>query len=206
MTPRVAPRRPAHGNQARAERTRAKAIAETVRCVLDEGIGVASAKHIAERAGMTWGVIQYHFGDRDGLLMAVVDQGFTELLAALQELPPADATMDTRERVEQVVSAAWAAMSSPTSRAAIEILVGTRATRGTAAGEHLDHLAGTFAGLGIGVGADADATHSAALSHLLLSTLRGLVTTQLIMARPVDTARERQMLVEVICAYLDRPS
>jgi AcrR family transcriptional regulator len=206
MAPRVAPRRPAHGNQARAERTRAKAIDETVRCVLEEGIGAASAKHIAERAGMTWGVIQYHFGDRDGLLMAVVDQGFAELLAALRELPPADATTDTRARVEQVVGAAWAAMSSPTSRAAIEILVGTRATWGASAGDHLDHLARTFAGLGIGVGANLDAARSAALSHLLLSTLRGLVTTQLIMARPVDTARDRSMLVEVICAYLDRVS
>ena len=56
-------------------------IEETVSCVLEEGFGAASAKHITERAGVTWGVIQYHFGDRDGLLMAVVDEGFSELLA-----------------------------------------------------------------------------------------------------------------------------
>src|ERR1700739_2294265 len=106
MVQRVAPRRPAHGNQARAERARALAIDETVRCVLEEGIAAASAKHIAERAGMTWGVIQYHFGDRDVLLMAVVDQGFGELLATLRALPPPAAQMNTTQRVEQVVTAA----------------------------------------------------------------------------------------------------
>ena len=79
MTRNVAPRRPANGKQERADRTRAMVIAETVRCVLDEGFGAASAKHITERAGVTWGVVQYHFGDRDGLLMAVVDEGFAQL-------------------------------------------------------------------------------------------------------------------------------
>jgi AcrR family transcriptional regulator len=204
MAPRVAPRRPAHGNQARAERTRALAIEETVRCVLEEGIAAASAKHIAERAGMTWGVIQYHFGDRDGLLMAVVDQGFGELLATLRALPPPAAQMNTTQRVEQVVTAAWEAMSSGTSRAAIEILIGTRATRGAAAAGHLSRLARTFTDLGSAVGADLDATQSAALGSLLLTNLRGLVATQLIMARAVDTTRDRSMLAKVISAYIDR--
>ena len=88
MTSNVTPRRPANGKQVRADRTRAMVIDETVRCVLEEGFGAASAKHITERAGVTWGVIQYHFGDRDGLLMAVVDCGFSELLAKLREVEP----------------------------------------------------------------------------------------------------------------------
>lgn len=204
MAPRTAPRRPAHGNQARAERTRALAIDETVRCVLEEGFAAASAKHIAERAGMTWGVIQYHFGDRDGLLMAVVDEGFADLLATLRALPPLAAETDTRQRVEQVVNAAWEAMSSATSRAAIEILIGTRATRGAAAAKHLNRLAKTFAELGSTVGADLDATQSVALGNLLLSHLRGLVATQLIMARPVDTASDRAILADVISSYIDK--
>ncbi len=204
MGSRLAPRRPAHGNQARAERTRALAIEETVRCVLEEGIAAASAKHIAERAGMTWGVIQYHFGDRDGLLMAVVDLGFSQLLEALHALPPATMPKDGRRRAAQVVTAAWEAMSSPTSRAAIEILIGTRATRGSAAAGHLTRLARTFSELGRSIDADLDTDQSAALGEMLLSTLRGLVVTQLIMAAPVDTARERSMLVDVISTYIAR--
>ena len=83
MPRRVAPTRPAHGNQARAERTRAMAIDVTVQIVLKEGFAAATGRHIADAAGVTWGVIQYHFGDRDGLLMAVIDRGFGELLHAL---------------------------------------------------------------------------------------------------------------------------
>jgi AcrR family transcriptional regulator len=45
---------------------RAIVIDETIRCILEEGFAAASAKHITERAGVTWGVVQYHFGDRDG--------------------------------------------------------------------------------------------------------------------------------------------
>src|ERR687898_2218374 len=96
------PRRPANGKQERADRTRAMVIEETVRCVLEEGFGAASAKHITERAGVTWGVVQYHFGDRDGLLMAVVDQGFAELTDALSELPAA--AENVRDRTEFIVN------------------------------------------------------------------------------------------------------
>jgi AcrR family transcriptional regulator len=84
----TAPRRPPTGAQARAERTRAVVLDETVRCILDEGFAPPSVRHITDRAGLTWGVVQYHFGDLDGLLMAVVDKGFSELLDALDELPP----------------------------------------------------------------------------------------------------------------------
>ena len=58
-----------------------KIIDETVRCIVEEGFAAATAKHVAERAGVTWGVIQYHFGDRNGLLMAVVDEKSKDVLA-----------------------------------------------------------------------------------------------------------------------------
>ena len=44
MTTNVTPRRPVSGKQVRADRTRAMVIDETVRCVLEEGFGAASAK------------------------------------------------------------------------------------------------------------------------------------------------------------------
>ncbi|MBX9638468.1 MAG: TetR/AcrR family transcriptional regulator [Mycobacteriaceae bacterium] len=93
----------------------------TAQIVLSEGIAAAGGRHVVDTAGVTWGVIQYHFGDRDGLLLAVVDQGFDELTQALKSVRPATAQTPTRERVESAVSAAWRAMSSPTARAATEI-------------------------------------------------------------------------------------
>jgi AcrR family transcriptional regulator len=202
--PKIAPRRPPGGSQPRAERTREAVLDETVRCVIEEGFAAASAKHIAERAGVTWGVVQYHFGDRDGLLMAVVDRGFTELLALLRSLPPPSVAQTRRKRVELVVHAAWEAFSSPTSRASLEILIGTRAMRDKRATRHLVELQRAITDLSGDIAEGLDSPHAAAIGDLIWATMRGLVITQLVMAVPLRNSRELSALVEVICAYLDR--
>lgn len=201
MAPLVAPRRPASGSQLRADRTRALVIDETIRCILEEGFAAASAKHITERAGVTWGVVQYHFGDRDGLLMAVVDKGFAELTEALTELPTA--AENVRDRTEFIVDAAWEAFSSPTSMASLEILIATRSMRDTSASEHLAALGATFAKLGKRIGGGLDARHAAAIGNLIWATLRGLVVAALVVSEPLDTRRERRALVEMITRYVD---
>jgi AcrR family transcriptional regulator len=197
----VSPRRPAHGSQQRADRTRALVIDETINCILEEGFAAASAKHITERAGVTWGVVQYHFGDRDGLLMAVVDKGFGELLRALDELPLN--TENTYERTESILTAAWEAFSSPTSMAALEILIATRAMRDTGASQHLSDLGSAFAKLGRDIGEGLDARHAAAIGNMIWATLRGLVVAQLVIPEPLDTSRERRALVDMITTYVD---
>jgi TetR/AcrR family transcriptional regulator, regulator of cefoperazone and chloramphenicol sensitivity len=201
MAPLVAPRRPANGSQLRADRTRALVIDETVRCILEEGFGAASAKHITERAGVTWGVVQYHFGDRDGLLMAVVDKGFAELVQALRELPRV--RENARHRTEFIVNAAWEAFSSPTSMAALEILIATRAMRDAGASEHLTALGTAFAKLGKHIGEGLDARHAAAIGNIIWATLRGLVVAALVVPEPLDTRRERRALVDMITRYID---
>jgi len=204
MAPLTAPRRPANGSQLRADRTRALVIDETIRCILEEGFAAASAKHITERAGVTWGVVQYHFGDRDGLLMAVVDKGFAELIEALSALPLA--AENVRDRTEFIVNAAWEAFSSPTSMAALEILIATRAMRDTAASEHLVVLGATMAKLGKHIGEGLQARHAAAIGNLIWATLRGLVVAALVMPEPLDTRRERRALVDMITRYVDSAS
>jgi TetR/AcrR family transcriptional regulator, regulator of cefoperazone and chloramphenicol sensitivity len=188
--------------QARADRTRMAVIDETVRCILDEGYAAASAKHIAERAGVTWGVIQYHFGDREALMMAVVDKGYNELVEALRELPASSAALTARKRTEQVVAAAWDAFSTPTSMAALEILIATRSIRDPAASAHLERIATELARLGKHIGQGLDARHAAAIGNLLWAALRGMVLAQMAVRTPVDTSRERQALVEVIGSYI----
>ena len=120
-----APTRSTNAPRKRGDDTRAKIIDETVRCIVEEGFPAATAKHVAERAGVTWGVIQYHFGDRNGLLMAVVDDGVSRLVESLSGAEVSELPLS--ERVETVVDIAWNCYSSPTSMAAFEIL---RATRG----------------------------------------------------------------------------
>ena len=117
---RTAPTRRAVKGQTRGDRTRQLIIDETIRCVREEGFAAISASYIAERGGVTWGVIQYHFGDRNAVLMAVVDQGYDLLRDAIDdvELPVGS----LRERVQAIVDAGWNAFSNPASPAAFRSL------------------------------------------------------------------------------------
>src|SRR5262245_32651769 len=125
----VAPTRPAGGAraQARGDLTRSRLIQEAAACVVEEGFAAASANRIAQRAGVTWGVIQYHFGDRPGLLSAVVRAGFDHFRACIDDAEIPDGP--TRERVTAIVDAGWQAYGTPLARAASEILINTRASR-----------------------------------------------------------------------------
>src|SRR3954453_16025856 len=77
--------------------TVAKVIDAAVNCILEEGFYRASSNQIARRAGVTWGVIQYHFGTREGLLLAVFKRSADQLLHTLEH---ATITGDsTRERL-----------------------------------------------------------------------------------------------------------
>ena len=175
---------------------------ETVRCVIDEGFAAASAKHIAERAGVTWGVVQYHFGDRDGLLMAVVDRGLAGLVGVLRGLPPPSERITREQRVRRVVDAAWQVFSSNDSRASLEILIATRAVRDKRAARHLSHLQQAITDLSRDLAEGLDNPLATAVADLIWATMRGLVVSELVAGRPVDTTGEQQALVEVICAYL----
>jgi AcrR family transcriptional regulator len=204
MTTNVAPRRPVNGKQVRADRTRAMVIDETVRCVLEEGFGAASAKHITERAGVTWGVIQYHFGDRDGLLMAVVDQGFSQLMACLKGVQIELGAKSGRERTELVINAVADAFLSPTSIAALEILVATRTGRADVDERHLVELFSTLTDLGRYVGDGLDPQHADAIGNLIWTTLMGAMVAKMAVDRPIDVTRQLRALTDVVTAYVDQ--
>ena len=59
--------------------SRQRVIEAAIQCILDQGFYRASSNAIAERAGVTWGVIQYHFGTREALMLAVLEEGTRRL-------------------------------------------------------------------------------------------------------------------------------
>jgi AcrR family transcriptional regulator len=183
----------------RGDDTRARIIDETVRCITEEGFGAATAKHVAERAGVTWGVIQYHFGDRDGLLMAVVDDGVARLLASLSAVDVGE--LDLRARIEAVVDTAWRCYASPTSMAAFEILRATRGSLGEQSHEHLLQMNEAINRLGRLVSEDpADA----GVAEVIWASLRGIVLAQMIIGGAFDWQSERRTLIEMVSHYLER--
>jgi TetR/AcrR family transcriptional regulator, regulator of cefoperazone and chloramphenicol sensitivity len=190
----IAPTRRTNAPRKRGDDTRAKIIDETVRCIAEEGFAAATAKHVAERAGVTWGVIQYHFGDRNGLLMAVVDDGVARLLDSLSSADVSE--LPLRKRIEVVVDTAWSCYSSPTSMAAFEIL---RANRGRSSPRHLLEMNAAIAELGKLI---TDDPANAGVAEVIWATLRGVVLAQMIVGTPVDWQRERSALIDMVTHYL----
>lgn len=183
----------------RGDDTRARIIDETVRCILEEGFGAANAKHVAERAGVTWGVIQYHFGDRNGLLMAVVDDGVARLLGSLSAVDVGE--LELRQRIEAVVDTAWRCYASPTSLAAFEILRATRGSLGEQSHEHLLQMNDAINRLGRLVSEDpADS----GVAEVIWASLRGIILAQMIVGGAFDWQAERRTLIEMVSHYLER--
>jgi AcrR family transcriptional regulator len=190
----------------RGDNTRERVIAEAAACVVEEGFARASASRIAERAGVTWGVIQYHFGDRAGLFSAVAHAGYEQFQACLD-----DAAMPAtplRARVAAVVDAGWRAYGSPLGRASLEILINTRGSRASDpdhAAELLDLARGRNR---IGeelLGSRRPGRSRGAIEQLLWSALRGFAMLLMFTPGDYDFAAEREALVDVLTAALERP-
>jgi AcrR family transcriptional regulator len=194
----IAPTRRTSAPRKRGDETRAKIIEETVRCIVEEGFAAATAKHVAERAGVTWGVIQYHFGDRNSLLMAVVDDGVARLVDSLSSADVSQ--LPLRERIEVVVDIAWSCYSSPTSMAAFEILRATRGGRSDSSQRHLFEMNSAIAQLGRLITEDPS---NAGVAEVIWATLRGVVLAQMITGIPIDWSPERRALIDMVTRVLE---
>ena len=204
---------------ARGDETRQLIIDEAARCILEEGFSGASANHVAQRSGVTWGVIQYHFGDRAGLLRAIVEAGFTEFYAHMDRVaPPEDGTV--REQLAVIVDAGWEAFTTPICQAGIEVLINTRAERAhdpAPAADLLEMARGlhrvlvrTFPTPDHPDPRDPrdDRTDGAAgvLAPVVWAALRGFVLARMMSPNDHDYGAERDLLVELAAAHLERPA
>jgi AcrR family transcriptional regulator len=113
----------------RREATRAALLEATVACLVEEGYAKTTTPRIAERAGVTPGALQHHFGSKSELLgetrRYLTTKAWEELLAETPsgELPP-DA------RMEQLLDRIWELYKGPLLQAALELLVAARTDSG----------------------------------------------------------------------------
>jgi AcrR family transcriptional regulator len=195
--PRVTPRQQAKRAQARADRTQALVMEETIRCVREEGFAAASTRRIIERAGVSWGVIQYHFGDRDGLLAAVIDQGQTNLVDTVNAIIDKAADIkDGRARAEMLSSEMWSVFTTPESMALLEILIATRSTRGTQSAADLAGVGPALARLSELLGEGA--ATPAAVANLLWAAPVGMMVAQMTSTEPLPTQDEQQAVAGLV--------
>ena len=142
-------------------------------------------------------MIQYHFGDRNGLLMAVVDDGVARLVDSLSAANVSE--LPLRERIEVVVDTAWSCYSSPTSMAAFEILRATRGGAGASSRRHLFEMNSAIGQLGRLITEDpADA----GVAEVIWAALRGVVLAQMITGTDIDWSLERSALIDMVTRYL----
>ncbi len=78
------------------EATRKAVMQAAMQTIEELGYYRASSNEIARRAGFTWGVIQHHFGTREGLLLAVIRQTIDEFLAFMQAAQISGDTLEER--------------------------------------------------------------------------------------------------------------
>jgi AcrR family transcriptional regulator len=102
------------------EATREKVIRAAIDCIYRDGFHAAHTNRIAEEAGVSWGVLQYHFGDKDGLLQAVIDYIFDDFSMTLEETKLE--SKELQPRVRQLIDVIWKLVSKKEYRVSIAIL------------------------------------------------------------------------------------
>ena len=84
--PRQTARSAANRTQATETDTRDRVIKAAVECIIELGFyRGSSTNEIARKAGVTWGVIQWYFGNREGLMLAVLEDGASHMIKTVKD-------------------------------------------------------------------------------------------------------------------------
>ena len=159
------------------EATREKVILAAIDCIYRDGFHAAHTNRIAEEAGVSWGVLQYHFGDKDGLLQAVIDHIFDDFTRTLEATTLAGD--DLQQRVRQLIDVVWQLVSKKEYRVSIAILrnAGKDESSSINGQKQLARWAKRTSQLWDGLFQDKiqEPLQSEIARHLLFATLRGMV-------------------------------
>lgn len=116
----VAERRPRRSHADRTATTRAKIIAAVNESIADVGFQRTTAIEITQRAGVTWGAVQHHFGGKDGTLAAVLEDSFARFASRVAGV---DVALPLEKRVSAFVDRAWEHFDSAHYRSTLEIML-----------------------------------------------------------------------------------
>lgn len=124
MSSEIRVRAPKPARRSHAERTaetRRRVLAAVVECMAELGFQRTTGTEIARRAGVSWGAVQHHFGDKNGILAAVLEESFHRFADALGSPEPGDPSLESR--VSDFVDRAWEHFRSPHYRTTFEVLL-----------------------------------------------------------------------------------
>ena len=184
-------------------RTRDLVLRTALECIEEEGIVEATAAEIAHRCDLSWGVIQYHFGDRSGLFLALLDYAFDSLKEALARLE-SPSTRST-DRIEALVDGTWSLMKQPSYRVLLEVQL--QLGRDPASRDRIRRRVRQMRGQLRETWRKALPAHDPLLvdraERLTTVSLRGLALERAVEGNRSTHARERANLVDTLKTILD---
>ena len=197
--------------------TRQRVIESAISCISEEGFYRASTNAIAERAGLSWGVIQYHFGSRELLMLAVLEEGTRRLVDDLSTADIAGETLTVR--IAHYADILTRYYADPQYLAFLQVLLNLRHDPRTSA-QTLDTMTAITATVEALLDRLAKslfkdmAVRQPALRGLVFHVLRGLALSEAMLgALPFDTPQQvknlpeqRQLAVEALALLLDKES
>jgi AcrR family transcriptional regulator len=101
------------------EQIRHALLDAAIASILERGYYRASSNEIARRADVTWGAIQYHFGTREELLLAVLERSFDRFVLSLAATELTGATV--RDRLAALARVIWSHYGRPEYVAVMQI-------------------------------------------------------------------------------------
>ncbi len=177
----------------RSASTREKVIEAVVDCIAEEGYAKATAARIAQRAGVTWGAIVHQFGNKDAVLLAVLERSFANLSTSVAQGLAAGAATP-RQRVALLVHEIWQRLNAPAFRAFLEIVLNRR-RRAVDVGlktrqEHMIHAVSGRIWTDLFAQFGTDAATLDLARTLTSSTLLGMAVLAMVGPRKPDFSRE----------------
>jgi AcrR family transcriptional regulator len=113
-------RKPASATDARSG-ARGQIVDAAIATILELGFYRASSNEIARTANVSWGSIQYHFGTREGLLLAVVEELNQRFTKSVNEAHVSGQTLE--ERLRSLYEILAAHYGAPTYLARLQIVL-----------------------------------------------------------------------------------
>lgn len=219
--PRAAVRRlqrgsPGDSNAANGDSATERLVIDAaVSCILDCGFYRASTNEIARRAGVTWGVIQHYFGTREGLMLAVLQDGIRHFVEVVEDTHVEGNT--AAERIQDLIDILLTHYGRQEYLAYMQILLNmdrdprtsdeVRQTMQEVAARSQAHMR-TLLQEGLGT-----ATGNPDLATTVFLVIRGFAISQQVhgtmaydfLAPKVDrSSRQRRLLADMLAPYLER--
>ncbi len=187
MTRRVrlsAPSRPRRSHAERTAETRGRIMSAVLESIAAVGFQRTTASEIARRAGVTWGAVQHHFGGKDGILIAVLEDSFNRFAERLSDVDVENASLE--KRVALFIERAWQHFGSPRFRSTFEILLHYAPAGAGAEPLWQSQMFRDWRRIWQGFFADAPLSRrqSLTLQHYTIAVLSGLASMQMLEGVP----------------------